>query len=110
MDKKTGLLIGAALVTISSSLFAADTACSAASSATSGSVNSGSFIVNAFSMKCSKNVHLGHIESTTAVGVCAGSSKGNKMYGGSSEGGAIAESTSAYTGQAMGTINTTTGC
>jgi hypothetical protein len=91
MDKKTGLLIGAALVTISSSVFAADTACTGGLTGGSASVSAGSFIVNSFSMKCSKNVHLSHLETATAVSVCAASEKGNKQYGGSSEGGAIAE-------------------
>lgn len=108
MDKKTGLLIGAALVTLSSAAFAADTACTGGTGG-DASVTAGSFIVNGFTMKCSKNVHLGHAESTTAVGVCAGSAKGNKTYGGTSEGGAVKESTSSYGGGAV-TGSATAGC
>jgi hypothetical protein len=107
MDKKTGLLIGAALVTISSSLFAADTACTGGPG-TSASVSTGAFIVNSFSMKCSKNVHLSHTESATGVGVCAASAKGNKTYGGTSEGGAVKE-VSDYSSGAVSS-NTTSGC
>jgi hypothetical protein len=108
MDKKTGLLIGAALVTISSGLFAADAACSGGVGTSASIATAGKFIVNSFSMKCSKNVHLDYSETNTAIGVCAASAKGNKTYGGTSEGGAVKEVTD-YTSGAV-TANTTSGC
>ncbi|GAA5784561.1 hypothetical protein [Chitiniphilus shinanonensis] len=48
------------------------------------------FIINDFQMKCSANVALEYTEDGTAsVAVGAVSVKGNRMFGGSSEGGAV---------------------
>ncbi|QZA76833.1 hypothetical protein K4H28_10955 [Deefgea tanakiae] len=86
---KTGLLAGAALVALSGQVLATDACTGTGGDAT---ISAGSFIVNGFTLKCSKNVVLGYTESTnTKVGVCAASQKGNRKFGGTSEGGAVAD-------------------
>jgi len=95
---KIGFLVGAAVVALSAQVQAAGCAGAGAEA----TIATGSFIVNSFKLKCSNNVFLAYAETSTAVGVCAGSKKGNKTYGGSSEGGAVKEAKSETVTQAPG--------
>ena len=51
---------------------------------------SGNFVVNAFTFTLSKNVSMKYIDSTTAVSVSTANSKGQQIFGGSSNGGGVA--------------------
>lgn len=86
-------LVAAGVLAISSGAFAANE-CDGTGTAASITGASNSFILNDFSLKCSANVFLKYDATTdaTKVGVCAISKKGNKRFGGSSEGGAVKES------------------
>ncbi|MBS1156453.1 MAG: hypothetical protein H6R07_2377 [Proteobacteria bacterium] len=106
---KIGFLFGAALVALSTQVQAADAVCSGTSTGGTQAVSAGSFIVNTFTMKCSSNVHLDYLENAQQIGVCAGSAKGNKKYGGSSEGGSVKEASGTYDGGAV-TAVAATGC
>lgn len=91
-------VVAAGVLAISSGAFAI-TECDGTGTAASITGASNSFIVNDFSLKCSANVYLKYDATTTPtkVGVCAVSKKGNKRYGGSSEGGAVKESGTTIT-------------
>ena len=49
----------------------------------------GMFIVNGFTMKCSKNVFLNYEQNSTTVAVGAASKKGLNQFSGSSAGGQV---------------------
>lgn len=102
---KLGLVAGVSLIAVANSAWAI----SGCSNGTAAAVTAGTnFIKSAFTPKCSKNVNLDYVENATQVGVCSGSTKGNKQYGGTSEGGGVTESTATYSG---GTVTATTaGC
>ncbi|XZG70571.1 hypothetical protein ACTSKR_01575 [Chitinibacteraceae bacterium HSL-7] len=90
--------MAAGVLAVSSGTFAADNVCNGSSAGGKSITATSNFIVNDFTAKCSANVHMDYAESPTQIGVCAGSQKGNKKYGGSSEGGSVKESTGAYDG------------
>ena len=52
-------------------------------------VQTGSFVVSGFAIKCSKNVHLAKDENAIAIVIGAASAKGKNRFQGSSGGGAI---------------------
>ena len=93
-------LVAVGVLAVSSGAFAATDKCDGSGAAASITGASNSFIINAFSLKCSANVFLEYNGTTTPtkVGVCAVSKKGNKRFGGSSEGGAVKESGETITG------------
>ena len=88
-------LVAVGVLSLSAGAFAGDTAgCAGGGAAVS--VNSGGFIVNPFELKCSANVYLQYDPALgsptgTVASVCAGSKKGNKGFGGTSDGGAVKE-------------------
>lgn len=102
---KIGLVAGVSLMAVANTA-SATLACNdgAAVSVTAGT----DFIKSGFTPKCSKNVNLDYTENATQVGVCSASKKGNKNYGGTSEGGGVTESTSTY--NAGSVTATSTGC
>lgn len=103
---KLGLVAGVSLIAVANTAWATP-ACSNGV-ASSAVANATGFIKSAFTPKCSKNVNLDYAEDATRVGVCSASIKGNKNYGGTSEGGGVTESTAAFS---SGTVTATTaGC
>ena len=102
---KIGLVAGVSLIAVANTAWGAAACTSGAASSVAAGAN---FIKSGFTPKCSKNVNLDYLENATQVGVCSGSTKGNKQYGGTSEGGGVTESTAAYTGGAV--TATTAGC
>lgn len=103
-------VLAAGVFAASTGAFAADNVCSASSAGSASVTATSNFIVNSFTAKCSANVHMDYVETTSAVGVCAGSKKGNKKYGGSSEGGAVKEATGTYDGTAITAGANAVGC
>lgn len=103
---KIGLVAGVSLMAVANTAFA--TAACTDGAASSVAASTTDFIKSAFTPKCSKNVNLDYSQNTTQVGVCSASTKGNKNYGGTSEGGGVTESTSTYN---AGTVTaTSSGC
>lgn len=92
-------LLAVGMIGMSAAAFSA-TGCAGAGADASITSAANSFIVNTFTLKCSANVFLNYDATTTStqVGVCAASSKGNAKYGGSSEGGKVQQSGGALTG------------
>lgn len=64
------------------------------------------FIVNDFTMKCSKNVFLKYEESATAVGVASVSKKGKNIFAGGSAGGQVKPTGSTCTDCKLSDITT----
>ncbi|TJZ77396.1 hypothetical protein [Chitiniphilus eburneus] len=85
-------ILAVGVLSISVSAFAADV-CDGKAAGTqpvTAVADNAGFIINNFDMKCSANVILKYEEDGTAsVAVGAVSVKGNRMFGGSSEGGAV---------------------
>ena len=102
---KLGLVAGVSLIAVANTASAAAGCTNGTAASVAASTD---FIKTAFTPKCSKNVYLDYSQDATQVGVCSGSNKGNKQYGGTSEGGGVTESTATYSG---GTVTATTaGC
>lgn len=66
-----------------------------ATSATTATIATGSFILSSFTFSKSIGVGLAYTESTSAVVVNAGNTKGGKTFGGSSNGGSVKACTAA---------------
>lgn len=87
---------------------AATAVCAAGAAANGTAITAGvNFIKAAVTPKCSANVHLSYDQNTTAFWVASGSSKGKNYFGGSTEGGAVANlGACAATGCTTGNITT----
>lgn len=108
---KFGFIVGAALIAITAQAATTAICNGAAGNGASFTVSSDTYISNAFTPKCSKSVLMSFDQDATNVGVCAGSLKGNRIYTGSSSGGAVKET--GTTDVVPTTTNTTsaiTGC
>lgn len=84
--------IAFAIAAILPAVASAQTAVCAAGAAGNGTaIAAGTdFVKAAITPKCSANVHLSYDQNTTAFWVASGSSKGKHYFGGSTEGGAVA--------------------
>ncbi|MDK2123220.1 hypothetical protein [Parachitinimonas caeni] len=99
MEKSTKIVILGGVVAMGLATGTANaTAVSAAASATgavatftvpTGTASAGGFVTNSFTFKLSNNVSLAAQDSSTAVAVSSASTKGTRVFGGSSNGGGI---------------------
>jgi len=103
-------ILAAGVFAASAGAFAANNVCNGASAGGKSITAGSNFIVNDFTAKCSANVNMDYAESASAIGVCAGSKKGNKKYGGSSEGGAVKEAAGEYDGGEVTAATDFSGC
>lgn len=109
MDTKKSLeavVLGGVLMMSMQSAFAA-AACTAGAA---GTITAGTtlFVKTAFSPKCSANVTVDVVDSTTSLSVKSASSKGKTYFGGTTEGGGIS---ACGTFTTMGGITaSTSGC
>lgn len=85
------LIVALSLGIVSSvSMAAASTVCSAGT-ATAVPVSTTNFVRSGFTPRCSTNTLVSFDQDTVAAGVGATSSKGNRIFGGHSNGGAVTE-------------------
>lgn len=92
MDKSTKIVVmgGVLAIGLLSQAQAAGNACSSGTGVAIAG-NSASFIKDSFTPKCSTGVEASFAQSTTAVSVRSGSSKGMHTFGGTSDGGGVAQ-------------------
>ncbi|KAF0166935.1 MAG: hypothetical protein FD157_97 [Rhodocyclaceae bacterium] len=95
------VLAAGAIASISSANAASTTICTGVSPAASGAApgtTTSDFVKNAFTPKCSANVHMAADSAQTYMRVGSGSAKGGRSFIGSTAGGSVQSSALCATG------------